>query len=375
MDSTRTKDATELLKKINDLQTELAWNTAEDEAEAQKEALDDKAEAYSQFQTIASEDLEALLKDATNFTVDVNDVLKMSFNDMMQWLSDSVEQFSISLDESQQQMLDSWEDTFRQMKGITGQYGEDLYGLDRTYGEVPNVLETKESFMGRMMQTDQYLNAISDEERWQMLYQWAELYDNWVAAQKNEATYSHEDDWLGLGTNGDAGKTTHGYSYYADGSIHSQTGFATKEEAQAAADAQKRLIAHGFPREADDKGELTKIVSSFSVYKSGGLVDYTGPAWVDGTPMRPEAFLSAEDTAMIRTMIDSLSRVMHNPYMTMINPADFGGSSSTIGDINVTINQAEITDDRSIEDLANRVGEALVDELAKTGFNTGRFSF
>jgi hypothetical protein len=35
-------------------------------------------------------------------------------------------------------------------------------------------------------------------------------------------------------------------------------------------------------------------------FASGGLVDFTGPAWVDGSKMRPEAFLSAEDTAMIR---------------------------------------------------------------------------
>lgn len=41
-------------------------------------------------------------------------------------------------------------------------------------------------------------------------------------------------------------------------------------------------------------------------YKEGGLVDFTGPAWVDGTKNRPEAFLSAVDTALIRQMLDAL---------------------------------------------------------------------
>jgi hypothetical protein len=35
-------------------------------------------------------------------------------------------------------------------------------------------------------------------------------------------------------------------------------------------------------------------VSSINMYKKGGIVDFTGPAWVDGTPGNPEAFLNAD---------------------------------------------------------------------------------
>jgi hypothetical protein len=34
-------------------------------------------------------------------------------------------------------------------------------------------------------------------------------------------------------------------------------------------------------------------------FSEGGLVDYTGPAMVHGTPSKPEAFLNAQQTAMI----------------------------------------------------------------------------
>ena len=34
-------------------------------------------------------------------------------------------------------------------------------------------------------------------------------------------------------------------------------------------------------------------------YSQGGLVDYTGPAIVHGTPSKPEAFLNASQTAQI----------------------------------------------------------------------------
>jgi len=36
-----------------------------------------------------------------------------------------------------------------------------------------------------------------------------------------------------------------------------------------------------------------------SHYATGGLVDYTGPAWVDGTKSHPELMLNADDTSIM----------------------------------------------------------------------------
>lgn len=44
-------------------------------------------------------------------------------------------------------------------------------------------------------------------------------------------------------------------------------------------------------------------------YKTGGMVDYTGLAWVDGTKEKPEAFLDPEDTERIGELTDTLKRV------------------------------------------------------------------
>ena len=46
--------------------------------------------------------------------------------------------------------------------------------------------------------------------------------------------------------------------------------------------------------------------SDVKAYKTGGLVDYTGLAWVDGQKSKPESFLSAEDTANISDLTDAL---------------------------------------------------------------------
>ena len=44
------------------------------------------------------------------------------------------------------------------------------------------------------------------------------------------------------------------------------------------------------------KKDKAKKVRAFA---QGGMVDFTGPAWVDGTKSRPEAFLNADDTKRI----------------------------------------------------------------------------
>jgi hypothetical protein len=41
-------------------------------------------------------------------------------------------------------------------------------------------------------------------------------------------------------------------------------------------------------------------------YKSGGLNTVTGPAWLDGTPTKPEYVLNAEQTSRFFELIDVL---------------------------------------------------------------------
>jgi len=38
------------------------------------------------------------------------------------------------------------------------------------------------------------------------------------------------------------------------------------------------------------------ILKRYKVYGTGGLADFTGPAWLDGTRSNPELILNARDT-------------------------------------------------------------------------------
>ena len=57
-------------------------------------------------------------------------------------------------------------------------------------------------------------------------------------------------------------------------------------------------------------GMFVRAREEGKAYRSGGLIDYTGPAWVDGSKENPEAILSAEDTIFVKeTLIGQLKGI------------------------------------------------------------------
>lgn len=380
-DSTRTKDQASLREKIAELEKELAWDEAEEEADLQKEGLQDQIDAYDEYVDDYQEYLDDLLENANNFADEVNSVMQMSHEDMIAWLQKNVEEYTNSLEASQKQMAQGWDDTFKQMKGI----------IDTFWEEIAQKLSSKESFLEYMKQSSSYQNASEDEKK-QMEYNWETMYDSWISAKKvsQEAIdYSHTDETLdGTGAT-DSGSSSgkYGVSVSANGKMfNSGKIYATKT---AALNAGRSWVDRAFAssytglddvRDAKKVGDLDAQVTAAKnriyVYKKGGMVDYTGPAWVDGTKSRPEAFLSAEDTQMIRTLIDGWKYVATRPTITSIDGLLKDGSSgNTIGDVYVTLNEAQFNTDDDYELVAQKVGEAFTKELAKNGFKTASFAF
>lgn len=380
-DSTRTKDQASLREKIAELEKELAWDEAEEEADLQKEGLQDQIDAYDEYVDDYQEYLDDLLENANNFADEVNSVMQMSHEDMIAWLQKNVEEYTNSLEASQKQMTQGWDDTFKQMKGI----------IDTFWEEIAQKLSSKESFLEYMKQSSSYQNASEDEKK-QMEYNWETMYDSWISAKKvsQEAIdYSHTDETLdGTGTTGSGSSSgKYGVSVSANGKMfNSGKIYATKTAAlNAGRSWVDRVYASAYVGLDDVKNaqQIASIDASviaaknrIYVYKKGGMVDYTGPAWVDGTKSRPEAFLSAEDTQMIRTLIDGWKYVATRPTITSIDGLLKDGSSgNTIGDVYVTLNEAQFNTDDDYELVAQKVGEAFTKELAKNGFKTASFAF
>ena len=78
---------------------------------------------------------------------------------------------------------------------------------------------------------------------------------------------------------------------------------------------------------------------------------------------------------MIRKWLDQAKYVRFKSPFSHIDTGSFGGAGFTIGDVNVTITEAQFQEDADYEEVARRVGEAFVKELGKQGLNMANYAF
>lgn len=131
------------------------------------------------------------------------------------------------------------------------------------------------------------------------------------------------------------------------------SGLTKDSKGNFAAKAKKRTGKHGFSN-----------LSGFK-YADGGLVNYTGPAWVDGTQNKPEAFLNAEDTKRIGQAAELLANL---PIFNNTSNAN-NTVSATYGDTNVSVNITveSIANDYDVDRMMKRVEEKITSAAKPIG--------
>ena len=121
-----------------------------------------------------------------------------------------------------------------------------------------------------------------------------------------------------IGANGQKINTDHYmFAWAYDKWRDDQAGYDSYETAMAAAKASITSIFNNLKQqEGDDANSKTinaeydqqmqQALQAISIFKysTGGLIDYTGPAWVDGTSEKPELMLNASDTSKLLQAVD-----------------------------------------------------------------------
>ena len=95
--------------------------------------------------------------------------------------------------------------------------------------------------------------------------------------------------------------------------------------------------------------------SALQVYKKGGLANFTGPAWLDGTKTKPEAVLNARDTQNFLQLRDVLSDVL-NKSRTIER-----GNSENNGDnyYDIDIQVDKLSNDYDVDQLVKKIKKEI----------------
>lgn len=483
-DPSRTKDAKELRRKIEELEEEKAWTIAEDELANETDRIDENIQSMDNYISYNEEKLNELLSDANNFATELGTILSGSFEEsydkIIEFMQKENEAFMKSLPDAQQQMIQGWEDTWKKANDI----------VDSNYAMITTILRDKDTYMEYMKNTNRdyrsYLEN-GDENSMRILETtWSDYYDNYIASIKNDAeieTHEHpigdviskidelkenvfqvniigisgapptaygfdEDgfrwydrsngegytlnDYAGIGKVAEpAEESKRSSSSSSKASSNPQTAYvygiidkngyytsnvgtvmaSSPEEAQrkANAEAQKRspgsravftsqttsvntnnassttsksndglsgwdLFGTSDKEKTNEEEKRKNKLGIFGPNANGGLIDYTGLAWVDGSMIRPESFLDSVDTSLLREMLDTYSYIRTTPYMSNVDTSQYVNNTS-VGDVNITINQAELKSDADIASLAKRVGQAFTKELKVNGISMTGYNF
>ena len=443
-DTTRTKDANELRRKISEMEKDMAIQTAQDIANAETKSIDDRIKGWDNYVSVQEEDLNNMLSNANNFRELIDQLMSGSFEDFVAWNATINKNYKNATDEQRKQMEQGWDDTWLNMLGMLRTY----------WDEVDEASRSREGFLSLLMSTDDY-NSRSETGRESYLYNMGEIYDNFTNSLIDNAEFSdtHEllntvnelKDWtftvklsnpqdLNIDTlisnirattnktgadkvnddlysgwgvdyvapapvvtqttsSGDSGgggsgtsktkETTPTYrSYivygYSPQHKHQQYG-VSYDTLSAANNAITKGLQNGWTGlyvvESSTGKKVGGALGIVQKFAGGGLVDFTGPAWVDGTKSRPESFLDATDTALLRSMLDTFTYVKTSPYITHLDQSNFSRGGVNIGDVNVNLYEAKLENDADYDLIAQKVGNAFTKQLQKDGFNLAGYAW
>ena len=118
--------------------------------------------------------------------------------------------------------------------------------------------------------------------------------------------------------------------------------------------------------DANDGADTFKRMKNALRFKTGGLADCTGPAWLDGTKSRPEYVLNSAQTERFFSLVDVLERFN----------TDGAGAKSGIGGDNhfeIEINVDKLENDYGVEQLADKIRRMIYDDASYRNVNAVGF--
>lgn len=111
----------------------------------------------------------------------------------------------------------------------------------------------------------------------------------------------------------------------------------------------------------------TVLREQLNTFQTGGLADFTGPAWLDGTKAHPELVLNARDTQNFIQLKDILADILDGTNHTTNNSQN---KQNTVNTIDIDINVESIGDDYDVEQLADKIRSMLYDDATYRNVNT-----
>ena len=389
-DPTRAKEAQQLKTEIDSLRKEMAWDIAEEEVKSQQDSIDQQIESLEDYKEYIENYYEDLFEHPQKLIAEMREIIMGTQEEIINWLKENDEAYRESSENTQLAMVTGWEETYNEMKGILKTY----------WDEVEEIIAQGDDYIIEFLKNNSAEYAKAGKLQAEAYVdEWKKQLDDLHKAYQSVSTeiagsYSTIQQYNGSGSsssssnsggsnkNGGSSNTNnttsnvaetekHGYTFVFNGTRYSDDKWSSKDRAQTAATSKiaslrTEMINSGkSATEANRYRDLAK--STLYVYKKGGIADYTGPAWVDGSPQDPERILTPYQNKLFESMVSALEKMS---TLTIPSMPNFGALQTTganpvsVGDIIVNVDNLDTDDD--YEEMADRVCEILTERIGRT---------
>ena len=241
-----------------------------------------------------------------------------------------------SLDEVTKKNATQFERWFGELSNLAAYYRVDYDEAVKSMGQTSDVLSNPDSMIGENSPYIQSLKNRLEQMNRDGSFNDLMWYDQ--EGQKMVYKYSH---------------------YYASSDAEARAYNNKVAEYQAL--VQELANARAFYEYNKDRGYYSAFKRT-NKYDSGGLADYTGLAWLDGTPSSPELVLNRRDTENFIQLKDILADVMTRN----------SNSNKTNGDFyfEIHIDVDKISNDYDVDKIAERIKQQISNEARYRNVNT-----
>ena len=162
-----------------------------------------------------------------------------------------------------------------------------------------------------------------------------------------------------------------------DAGIESNQFFYISEEKaeQIKAERGGMIVEAGYYMMAKNKDYVAQIVKDKLDYamlgdakrfSTGGVADFTGPAWLDGTKSKPEIVLDQTDSANFMQLRDIFADILNGT--SSIPKATEGKGGDNYYEINIDVES--ISDDYDVEQLADKIKDMIYEDSIYRNVNS-----
>ena len=266
-----------------------------------------------------------------------------------------------SLNEANQIKLDNMQLYWEEVQNIISQGSENILSFLKSYSD--SYLEVskiqQEDYTSSWKQTiDAALEYAKDMQK---------QFDEIIAAATEALKKSNTNTTGGLLDSGSSSGSSSGGGG-SSGSSGGSSGSSKKSNSRNKNNAISSVIqnvANALKKKPSSVSKATKQMK----YATGGVVDYTGLAWVDGTPSKPETFLSAADTNLLANFLKAAHSLNFGLSSSSVRSSVSSTPTVSVDTVEINITQAELKDDADISKLSQDLSQKFLMDIARQSGN------